>query len=88
MEDTSSIITKYVTDATLEGRGKTLVTNARFKNIFFETFLNVYLFILRELESMSRGGAEREGDRESQAGSTLSMEPDTGARSHDCEITT
>ena len=40
----------------------------------------VILFILRERErdSMSRGGAETEGERESQAGSTLSGEPDVG----------
>ena len=33
-------------------------------------FLNVYLF-LKERQSSSRGGAEREGDTESQAGSRL-----------------
>ena len=35
-------------------------------------FLN--LFILREKDSVSRGGAEREGKRESQVGSTLSAQ--------------
>ena len=34
--------------------------------------LNVYLFILRE--STSWGGGEREGDKESQAGSMLSVQ--------------
>ena len=33
-------------------------------------FFNVYLF-LRERQSVSRGGAEREGDTESEAGSRL-----------------
>ena len=36
--------------------------------------LNVYLFILRERESMSRGVAEWEGEKESQGGSTLNVE--------------
>ena len=43
-------------------------------------FFYVYLF-LRERQSMSRGGAEREGDTESQAGSRLravSTGPDAG----------
>ena len=34
----------------------------------------MYLFILRERECVSRGGAETEGDRESQAGSVLTEE--------------
>ena len=49
---------------------------AHLKKIFF----NVYLF-LRERQSSSRGGAEREGDTESGAGSRLravSTEPDVG----------
>ena len=37
-----------------------------FKNIYF-IFFNVYLF-LREKESASRGGSEREGDTRSEAG--------------------
>ena len=32
----------------------------------------ISLFILRETERVSRGGAEREGERQSQAGFTLS----------------
>ena len=45
-------------------------------------FLNVYSFLKdRERESASRGGAEREGDTESEAGSRLravSTEPNAG----------
>ena len=40
---------------------------------------------------MSRGGAEREGDIESEAGSRLwavSTEPDAGLKLTDCEIMT
>lgn len=36
MEDPSSMIPKYVTDAMLGGRDKTFVTNAQFKYIFTE----------------------------------------------------
>ena len=45
----------------------------------------------RERQSMSRGGAEREGDTESEAGSRLravSTEPDAGLELTDCEIMT
>ena len=39
---------------------------------FFIYFFNVYLFLRdTERQSMSRGGAEREGDTESEAGSRL-----------------
>ena len=40
---------------------------------------------------MSRGGAEREGDTESEAGSRLravTIEPDAGLKPVDCEIMT
>ena len=51
------------------------------KNIF----LNVYSFLKdRERQSTSRGGAEREGDIESEAGSGLSAvstEPNAGSNS-------
>ena len=53
-------------------------------------FLNVYLF-LRQRESMNRGGAEREGDTESETGSGLwavSTEPDAGLELMDREIMT
>ena len=45
----------------------------------------------RERQSMNRGGAEREGDRESEAGSRLwavSTEPDAGLKLMDREIMT
>ena len=45
----------------------------------------------RERESVSRGGAEREGDAESEAGSRLravSTEPDAGLEPTECEIVT
>ena len=45
----------------------------------------------RERQSMSRGGAEREGDTESEAGSRLpavSTEPDAGLEPTNCEIMT
>ena len=56
--------------------------------IFFK-----YLFISWETErqSASRGGAEREGDTESEAGSRLravSTEPDAGLKLTDREIVT
>ena len=54
---------------------KKVVNMANFN--FFKMF---YLF-LRQRHSMSRGGAEREGDTESEAGSRLravSTEPDEG----------
>ena len=53
-------------------------------------FFNVYLF-LRQRHSMSMGGAEREGDPESEAGSRLqavSTEPDAGLKPMKCEIMT
>ena len=56
------------------------------KNFFF----NVYLF-LRERQSVSRGGAEREGDTESEAGPRLpavSTEPHTGLKLTNREIVT
>ena len=37
-----------------------------------------FKFIYFKKESMSRGGAQREEERESQAGSTLIAEPDSG----------
>ena len=52
-------------------------------NLFF--FFNFYLFSERERQRMNEGWAEREGDRESQAGSVLS---DTGLELTGREITT
>ena len=45
----------------------------------------------RERQSASRGGAEREGDTESETGSrlhTASTEPDVGLELTNCEIMT
>ena len=53
-------------------------------------FFSVYLF-LRERKNMSRGGGEREGDTESEAGSRLqavSTEPDAGLELTSYEIMT
>ena len=53
---------------------------------------NVYLLLRdRERQSMSRGGAERGGDTESEAGSRLravSTEPDAGLELTDRQIVT
>ena len=52
---------------------------------------NVYLFLDREKQSMNGGGAEREGDTESETGSRLlaiSPEPDAGLELPDGEIVT
>ena len=57
---------------------------------FFFNFFNVYLF-LRQRQSMNRGGAEREGDTESETGPRLravSTEPAAGLELTDCEIMT
>ena len=55
-------------------------------------FLSVCIYFWdRERQSMSRGGAEREGDTESEAGSRLwavSTEPDVGPELTDREIMT
>ena len=59
---------------------------------FFFLIFNVYLlFRDRETQSMSRGGAERGGDLESEAGSGLravSTEPDAGLEPTSSEIMT
>ena len=55
-------------------------------------FLNVYLFLReRQKQNVSRGGAEREGDTEPEAGSRLgavSTEPDVGLKPTNHEIMT
>ena len=59
-----------------------------FFNFFFPTFI---YFWLRERQSMNRGGAEREGDTESETGSRLwavSTEPDAGLEPTNHEIMT
>ena len=51
--------------------------------VIFFNFFNVYLFFERQRQSMSGGGAEREGVTESEAGSRLSAvstEPDAGLK--------
>ena len=57
-----------------------------------KNFFNVYLFLRnRERQSVSGGGAEREGDTESEAGSRLpavSTEPNEGLELMNCEIMT
>ena len=60
-----------------------------FLNFFFSTFF-IY-FWDRERQSMNGGGAEREGDTESETGSRLraiSPEPDAGLELTDLEIVT
>lgn len=57
----------------------------------FFFFLMFIYFWGRERQSMSRGGAEREGDTECEAGSRLwavSTEPDAGLELTSCEIMT
>ena len=55
-------------------------------------FFNIYLFLRdRERQSMRGGGAEREGNTESEAGSRLravSTEPDVGLKPTNHEIMT
>ena len=58
---------------------------------FFNFFQRFYLFLGRERQSMNGGGAEREGDTESETGSRLraiSPKPDTGLELPDREIVT
>ena len=63
-----------------------------FLTLVLEFFLNVYLlFRDRETQSLSRGGVERGGDIESEAGPRLqavSTEPDTGLELMNCETMT
>ena len=59
---------------------------------FFFYFFNVFIYFWdRERQSMNGGGAEREGDTESETGSRLraiSPEPDAGLELMDREIVT
>ena len=58
---------------------------------FFLNFLTFIYFWDRERQSMNRGGAEREGDTESETGSRLwavSTEPDAGLELTDHDIMT
>ena len=66
-----------------------MVFASSLKKIFF---VNVFIYFWdRERQSMNGGGAEREGDTESETGSRLraiSPEPDAGLELTDCEIVT
>ena len=56
---------------------------------FKKLFLMFIYFCKTEKESVNVGGAEREGDTESEAGSRLqavSTEPDVGLELTECEI--
>ena len=68
-----------------------LTLGLTFHKLFF-SFFNVYLFLReRERQSVNGGGAEREGDIESEACSRLqavSTEPDVGPELMDPEIMT
>ena len=58
---------------------------------FIFIFLTFIYFWDRERQSLNKGGAEREGDTESEAGSRLwaiSPEPNAGLKLTDCEIMT
>ena len=72
--------------------GVWVVPSVGHPTLFF--FFNVYFSFWqrrRWRQSMSGGGAKREGDAESEAGSRLwavSTEPDTGLELTDCEIMT
>ena len=55
--------------------------------IYFLNFFNVYL-CLRQRAGVSRGGAEREGDRRSEAGSALTAVPHVRLEFTHCEIMT
>ena len=70
--------------------GRVLYHKAGLFLFFF--FSNVFIYFWdRERQSMNGGGAEREGDTESETGSRLraiSPEPDAGLELTDCEIVT
>ena len=60
-------------------------------NFFFFFLIFIHFLRERERQSVSRGGAEREGGTESEAGSRLravGTEPDTGLERTSREITT
>ena len=47
-------------------------------------FISLFIYFERDRDSVSGGGAEREGERESQAGSKLSAQsPECRARTHE-----
>ena len=78
--------------AVLNGKLSCYVPSLSFKRFLFFFFFNVYSFLRdRERQSASRGGAERQGDTESEAGSrprAVSTEPDAGLELTNREIMT
>ena len=69
-------------------RSTTTTTPGTFQFCFFNVY---FIFWDRERQSVNGGGAEREGDTESEAGSRLraiSPEPDAGLELTDREIVT
>ena len=68
-----------------------MLTVNSYRILFLLFFLTFIYFWNREIQSMNRGGAEREGDTESETGSRLwavSTEPDAGLKLMDREIMT
>ena len=63
-----------------------------FATVFFFNFFSTFIYFWdRERQSMNGGGAERDGDTESETGSRLravSTEPDAGLELTDHEIMT
>ena len=60
-------------------------------NFYFCFFVFCLFIFERDIQSMSRGGTEREGDTESKVGSRLravGTEPDAGLEPLECEIRT
>ena len=54
---------------------------------FYKYFFLAYFFILRERARVSMQEGQKKGETESQAGSALLAEPDTGLKLMNCEIT-
>ena len=63
-------------------------SNAKFRQVFWTRFFFKFIYFERNRESVSGGGAEREGKRESQTGSMFSTEPNAGLDLTNCEIMT
>ena len=72
----------WVPRQVLEGQWKPVEDN-NFLFYLFIYYFNVYLFLERQRQSMSRGGTEREGDAESEAGSRLCADSSCGAGAHE-----
>ena len=82
---------KESTESTTLGRmTKEKAESLFYNNYMFKKIFNVY-FWERDSQSTSRGGAEREGDAESEAGSrlwTVNTEPEVGLKLTEGEIMT